>query len=138
MNILFVCTGNLNRSYAAHAIYQELKDGNVESAGTGKTAGGKLANKKMREALMRAGYAIPVRKSLKLTQELLDWADVAVCMADVHRQKIIEQFGLTSAAKCVIFMSDGSDVPDPHFSKDPADFDRVVKQIADNIKDLAC
>lgn len=138
-NVLFLCTGNLNRSYAAHAIALEYLSPNqyfVDSAGTGQTAGGKLANKKMREALVRRCYAIPCRKSKKLTQELADWADVIVCMAEVHRKNVIAQFGLTYAEKCVIFMSDGSDVPDPHFSKDPADFDSVVKLIQDNIREF--
>lgn len=135
-HVLFLCTGNLNRSYAAHAIAQELlADYEIDSAGTGKTAGGKIANKKMREALLRQQFVLPIRKSKKMTQELLDWADVVVCMADVHRRKMIEQFGLPFLSKCVMMDPDG-DIPDPHFSKDDEDFDIVVNMIQDNMRDF--
>jgi protein-tyrosine-phosphatase len=140
--VLFLCTGNMNRSYAAHVLATDYLLDEVDSAGTGRTCGGKLANKKMREALERIEYPLDhlssllYRKSKKLTQELADWADVIVCMAEIHRKNVIAQFGLTYAEKCVIFMPDGSDVPDPHFSKDPADFDRVIKLIQDNMRDF--
>lgn len=89
------------------------------------------------ESLLRNGAGLLMgRKSKKLTQEMIDWADVIVCMAEVHRKNVIAQFGLTYAEKCVIFMPAGSDVPDPHFSKDPADFDHVVKLIQDNMREF--
>jgi protein-tyrosine-phosphatase len=133
--ILFLCTGNMNRSWAAHMIADEMLLDDIESAGTGKTCGGKKPNKMMVDALARRYYPWTVnRKSKKVTEDLLDWADVVVCLAAVHRRKIIEQFGLTYASKCVMFMPDGSDVPDPHFSKDPADFDSVVDSIISNMR----
>jgi protein-tyrosine phosphatase len=138
-NILFLCTGNLNRSYAAHAIALEKLDDKqfiVESAGTGKTAGGKVANKKMREALMRHHFALPLRKSRKLTQDDIEWADVIVCMAEIHRKNVLAQFGWDGVMKCVMFLPDGDDVPDPHFSKDDAEFDMVVQTIEDNMREF--
>jgi predicted protein tyrosine phosphatase len=64
LRIVFVCTQNKLRSPTAEAIFRDTPGWEVASAGTDNTA------------------------ETPLTRDLLDWADVAVCMQKQHRDWI--------------------------------------------------
>jgi predicted protein tyrosine phosphatase len=68
LQVVFVCTQNKLRSLAAEAIFRDRPDWEVASAGTGRDA------------------PCPV------SRDLLDWADVAVCMEKVHRDILRQRF----------------------------------------------
>jgi predicted protein tyrosine phosphatase len=64
LRIVFVCSQNKLRSPTAEAIFRHTLGWEVASAGTDRTAG------------------------TPLTRDLLDWADVAICMQQQHRDWI--------------------------------------------------
>ncbi|ULH15013.1 phosphotyrosine protein phosphatase [Deinococcus sp. KNUC1210] len=64
LRVLFVCTQNKLRSPTAETIFREHAGWEVASAGTDRTA------------------------DTPLTRDLLEWADVAVCMQKQHRDWI--------------------------------------------------
>ncbi|MBT9159178.1 MAG: hypothetical protein DDT26_00430 [Dehalococcoidia bacterium] len=134
--VIFSCTGNINRSAAAHAIALMKGATNVASAGTSQKNAGRIMNKKMRRALDRAGFVeaeLPVIRSTPLTAQLLDEYDSVVCMASVHWRNIIRDYGMEYSGKLVMFRQDGLDVPDPHFSKESSAYDEVVTMILANL-----
>ena len=66
MKILFVCTGNIDRSRTAEEIFNETEGVEVKSAGTSIFA--------------------PVQ----LSRELIDWADRIFVMELMHLKKVLE------------------------------------------------
>ena len=68
LRIVFVCTQNKLRSPTAEALFRDVPGWEVASAGTDR------------------------RAETPLTRDLLDWADVAVCMQKRHRDWIRAQF----------------------------------------------
>lgn len=64
LRVVFVCTQNKLRSPTAEAVFRDVLEWQVASAGTDKRAG------------------------TPLTRDLLEWADVAVCMQKQHRDWI--------------------------------------------------
>ena len=84
MKILFVCTANIDRSPTAEEIYSGRYDMEVKSAGV-------------------ADYA---RTPISL--ELIQWADIVLCMEKKHKQKIKKMFPDIVANKVIDFL----DVPD--------------------------
>ncbi len=64
LRVLFVCTQNKLRSPTAETIFRDHPGWEVASAGTDRTA------------------------ETPLTRDLLEWADVAVCMQKQHRDWI--------------------------------------------------
>ena len=83
--IVFVCTGNTCRSPMAEKILkQKLKLAGIEeytvtSAGLSAVAGEKMSKNSF-EALKKLGYKPYGFKSRPLTRELLERADLVVCM----------------------------------------------------------
>ena len=68
LRIVFVCTQNKLRSLTAEAIFRDTDAWEVASAGIDKSA------------------------ETVLTRDLLEWADVAVCMEKRHREFIRQKF----------------------------------------------
>ncbi len=64
LRVVFVCTQNKLRSPTAEAVFRNVPEWQVASAGTDK------------------------RAETPLTRDLLEWADVAVCMQKQHRDWI--------------------------------------------------
>jgi protein-tyrosine phosphatase len=111
--VLFVCTGNINRSASAHVILEFHNPGKykVKSCGTGKVA--PLSRKipsKMRLALEELGYDPNNHRSQGITESLLSWADKIVVMGNVHDKHIAEHYPEHSH-KVSNWM-----VKDPHFA----------------------
>jgi len=80
IKILFVCTANIDRSPTAERIYSNYPEFEVKSAGISWFA------------------RIPV------TEELIEWADVILCMQDFHKQFIEEEFPDAIANKTIDYL----------------------------------
>ena len=85
MNILFVCTGNISRSFLAemllkHEVRQRgLKNLHVSSAGI-LAYPGNPADPQMVEYLSEMGIAAEPHEATPLTGEHLEWADMVIVM----------------------------------------------------------
>ena len=89
--VLFVCTGNLQRSPTAEGHFRNWKGvWETKSAGTEPVGGG-----------------IPV------TQELIDWADVVICMGLEHTEYVKAYF------KCAPGKMKVLNIADRYFRDDP-------------------
>ncbi len=89
--VLFVCTGNLQRSPTAEGHFRNWKSTwETKSAGTD-----------------------PVSEGISLTQELVDWADLVICMESEHAEYIKAQF------KCAPSKLRVLDIADRYFRDDP-------------------
>lgn len=90
MKILFVCTGNTCRSPLAEVLYNRLTDeGEAKSAGF--TTGGFPAT---REAILVAKenqLSLDRHRSQQITPDLMDWADLVLCMTQGHKE-VLEQY----------------------------------------------
>ena len=93
MNILFVCTGNVNRSPMAEALLRKFlsregrKDVLVQSAGTHAFMGSPSPAEAIKVAEV-AGVDLSRHRSRPLSRELVDWADRIVIMGPEHRDFI--------------------------------------------------
>jgi len=115
VRILYVCTGNINRSAAAHVITQHAFPGHeVRSAATNLKAGKPMA-KKMRVTMIENG--IPgshQHRSTALTADLVEWADLVIGFQPSHLKHVAALGG--SARSLIEWLdADVSKVPDPAF-----------------------
>jgi predicted protein tyrosine phosphatase len=79
--ILFVCRVNRMRSATAHRIFEHDPRFEVRSAGTDETA------------------------AVRLTRELLEWADAVVVMEEYHRTWIRDEFPDLYAEKTIVCLN---------------------------------
>jgi len=80
VNILFVCSRNKWRSRTAETIFKDSQDFNVKSAGTEPSA------------------------RIKVSANLIDWADLIFAMEKRHKQRLVEKFPLLTADKQIIVL----------------------------------
>jgi protein-tyrosine phosphatase len=83
MSVLFVCTGNTCRSPFAEAVARREGHGDAESAGLGAYPGDKPPD----DAIVVArelGYDLSSHRARRLTEEMLERADVVVGMTAAH------------------------------------------------------
>ena len=96
MNVLFVCTANIQRSKTAESVFKQLIKGvskiRISSAGT--------------DAMIDAG-------GVQLTKEMIESADRIFVMEDFHEKYIVDLV-LDSQDKIV-----NLDVPDVYYRDDP-------------------
>ena len=105
MNILYVCSGNINRSAAARYIskLKYSKNHLFRSAGTSKKSVGKKMTKKMRLILEDAlGIDADGHRSQNINLNLIKWADIIICFADVHVNSLYSEFDFYLRKKKVI------------------------------------
>ncbi len=95
LNVLFICTGNIFRSmtaeYALRAAFEANAHHTVSSAGLIDAPHEVLPF--VREHLTRKAVDISRHRPRRLTQEMLDEADLAVAMGDDHRDHVVRVFG---------------------------------------------
>lgn len=85
MHLLFLCTGNSCRSQMAEGWARFLSNGQVDAQSAGIEVHGK--NPRAIAVMQEAGVDISQQESTKLTDEMLNWADVLVTVcghADEH------------------------------------------------------
>lgn len=94
--LLFVCTGNTCRSPTAEALAREEAgrrglDVACRSAGVAASGGGASAGA-VRVA-EEAGLDLSDHRSTPLSPELVDWADLILCMGESHRWQVADRGG---------------------------------------------
>jgi len=81
MNILFVCTANGGRSVISERLLEREAGGRHHARSAGSTPGSG-AHPEVVEALREVGIDAADHVPQKLTQDLIDWADVVVATCD--------------------------------------------------------
>ena len=94
MRLLFVCTGNICRSAAAHVLAAAWPEGHlgvtVEAASAGTHArAGRPVHPGTKAALQRRGLDGGSHSSRRLSRADLDWADVVLTMTATHREAVL-------------------------------------------------
>ena len=130
-NILFICTGAINRSASANVILNAHNTAGkyrIKSCGTGKVAPlSRKIPRKMRVALEELGYDPNSYRSQGITEELLSWADKIVVMGNVH-EKYVETHYPEHSHKVTNWL-----VKDPHFATGNEIHRAVAKQIQEQV-----
>lgn len=143
MRIMFVCTGNICRSPAAHAVCESmikragLSDRiEVASSGTGHWHVGQQADSRMRAAAAEAGYPID-HAAQRITKADLREYDLILAMDHDNYDDILSMTcdpGLRSRVRFFREYDPESlgkkdlDVPDPYYGG-PEGFRRVVAMV---------
>ena len=137
--ILFVCLGNICRSPAAEAIFnQKIKDRNLEnlfdvdSAGTGDWHIGNLADPRMRETALSRGIELTSRSRQISKNDLHEFDHILVMdKENLHAVKSLIQNSMdpfNSKIKLILSYSKDSqldEVPDPYYG-DQNGFNEVL------------
>ena len=135
MNILFVCTGNTCRSPIAEGILKKmLKDKNggyeVNSAGIYTHKGAVITPEAQKQLEKRGIYDMGGRKSVQISQELIDDSDLIFAMTGNQRRLLVESFPY--AADKIHLLGDytnrGGDVADPYGGND-AEYEKSAAEI---------
>jgi protein-tyrosine phosphatase len=97
MNILFVCTANISRSFLAHHLLEhelqsrEIYNISVSSAGTNANPG-TAPDPKMVDHLFRKGIRSEGHQSRQITKEDVDWAHQILVMEKWQKEHIEEMW----------------------------------------------
>ena len=97
MNILFVCSGNISRSFLAEALFlHELKDRpgldvSVRSAGL-RAFPGNTADTEMVCFLLEQGLSVPDHRARALSRKDVAWAERILVMEIHHLQAMEREF----------------------------------------------
>ncbi len=130
VKVLFVCIGNINRSKAAEII--AINSGlDAKSCGVGPGRFNAMITKNMAAALESNGVAVDrqVQRSLAITQELYDWADVVVPMTRKLVERMATKIKMDSFKVNPTFCYIGKDIADPHFDSSGAEHLQIYPQL---------
>jgi protein-tyrosine phosphatase len=145
MNILFVCTGNISRSFLAQNLFQKeverLNLVNTTSLSVGLLAHpGNPPDPKMVDFLSGQGMAPKEHKARQITKAHVDWADFILVMEKEHARMIESLWPDTKGRVELLgrFVSEGmnpDDIVDP-FGKSPYHYRLAQAQITTAIDGL--
>lgn len=122
-HLLFICTGNTCRSPLAEALgrrgaeSRNRDDIEWRSAGTFAAAADR-ASRGALEVGRQRGLDLESHRSMLLSSELLDWADLVVCMGESHLRVVRDLGAGEKASLMTDFLpaehpAHGRSVPDP-------------------------
>lgn len=80
MRLLFVCSRNRLRSPTAEAVFSDYEDVEVLSAGTSPDA------------------------ETPVSADLVEWADIVFAMEEVHRKRLMSNFGALLLTKRIVVL----------------------------------
>ena len=110
MKVLFVCTGNINRSAAAVILARNYTGWEVKGAALNLKSGRPMS-RRMRDLL---GLNINDHRSTAISTELIDWADILVGFQPSHVKQLTER--TSKPVYSIVRWLDGeTKVPDPQF-----------------------
>jgi protein arginine phosphatase len=95
MNILFVCSGNISRSFLAETLMkneiEQIKTDRISVASAGLHAyPGNLPDRKMTDYLSKMGITAKNHKARQVTKQDVDWADLILVMEKEHKTVLKE------------------------------------------------
>ena len=131
--ILFVCTQNVTRSMAAHHIMRRYVSENsvdeyeVDSAGTSANSF-ERPYPQVLQFLYQIGVDASRHNQKRLDEDLVEQADLIVCMSEHHREKIKEEFDVESVLYNEVVSGKSSDLQDD-VEGNPLDLDDFLRQL---------
>ena len=146
MNVLFVCSGNVSRSFLAETLLRHEMDllgrRDVSASSAGLYAfPGSPADPKMVRYLETLGIGVPAHEARQVSPEDVDRADLIVVMEREHAQEIALQWPGTGAkvellSKYLPGAPMEDDVADP-FGRSPYHYRLAQSQITLAVKSLS-
>jgi protein-tyrosine-phosphatase len=147
MNILFLCTGNVSRSYLAEALLKsELQRLNQDDGFSVFSAGlhafpGSPPDPNMSAFLREKGIAMKSHGARQVREEDLEWADLILVMEKTH-EEIISQTWPRETGKVKLLGAyiasalGGEEIADP-YGRSPYHYRLAQARIALAVKSLA-
>ncbi len=146
MNILFVCDGNVSRSFLAEMLLKrELGDFNkdrfsISSAGLSAFPGSP-PDDQMVSYLRKMGIFPETHRSRRITKEDVDWADLIMVMERYHVTRVQNLWPEVKGKVELLgrYIAGGQfadDIPDP-FGRSPYHYRLAQSQITSAIRSLA-
>lgn len=138
MNILFVCTGNISRSYLAKTLLlneinkNQLEGISVSSAGTGAYPG-TAADPEMIAFLKEKEIPEGEHYSRMISQDDIDWADLILVMEEYHYDYLVRtwpesEYKIEMLGKYITPDQPDDEIVDP-YGRSPYHYRLVQSQI---------
>ena len=145
MNILFVCTGNISRSFLAETLLtreieqRKLRNISVSSAGLFVHPGNR-PDPEMVALLSKTGIPVKGHKAKQITEQDMDWADHILVMEEEHALMINRSWPEVAGKVELLgnYISEGHnpvDIADP-FGRSPYHYRLAQSQITLAINSL--
>lgn len=141
--LLFVCTGNTCRSPTAEALARDAAVGrglDLKCRSAGVSASGGAASPGAVAAAEEAGLDLSGHQSTQLGRELVEWADLVLCMGESHRWQVADRGGEAKARLLTEFLPEddprrGRPVLDP-VGRDADVYRRTLATLRDAVEGL--